>query len=139
MLMHARARGEVQAIGATTLNEYRQHIEKDGALERRFQKIMVDPTTPEETIEILSQIKDKYEQHHSVAYSGEAIDACVKLTDRYVTDHFLPDKAITALDEAGARAHLSNIHLPQHIIDLGEENEETKSEKHIIVQKQAFE
>src|SRR5690625_2476225 len=139
MLKPALARGEVQAIGATTLNEYRQHIEKDGALERRFQKIMVDPTTPEETIEILSQIKDKYEQHHSVAYSGEAIDACVKLTDRYVTDHFLPDKAIDALDEAGARVHLSNIHVPQHIIDLEEEIEETSKEKNGMVKKQHFE
>lgn len=139
MLKPALARGEVQAIGATTLNEYRQHIEKDGALERRFQKIMVDPTTPEETIEILSQIKDKYEQHHSVAYSKEAIDACVKLTDRYVTDHFLPDKAIDALDEAGARVHLSNIHVPQHIIDLEEEIEETSKEKNGMVKKQRFE
>lgn len=139
MLKPALARGEVQAIGATTLNEYRQHIEKDGALERRFQKIMVDPTTPEETIEILSQIKDKYEQHHSVAYSREAIEACVKLTDRYVTDHFLPDKAIDALDEAGARVHLSNIHVPQHIIDLEEEIEETSKEKNGMVKKQRFE
>ncbi|SHF39450.1 ATP-dependent Clp protease ATP-binding subunit ClpC [Fodinibius roseus] len=139
MLKPALARGEVQAIGATTLNEYRQHIEKDGALERRFQKIMVDPTTPEETIEILSQIKDKYEQHHSVAYSKEAIEACVKLTDRYVTDHFLPDKAIDALDEAGARVHLSNIHVPQHIIDLEEEIEETSKEKNGMVKKQRFE
>src|SRR5699024_24413 len=93
----ALARGEVQAIGATTLNEYRQHIEKDGALERRFQKILVDPTTPEETIDILSQIKNKYEEHHSVSYSDEAIDSCVTLTDRYVSDHFLPDKAIDAM------------------------------------------
>lgn len=139
MLKPALARGEVQAIGATTLNEYRQHIEKDGALERRFQKIMVDPTTPEETIEILTQIKDKYEEHHSVAYSKEAIDACVKLTDRYVTDHFLPDKAIDALDEAGARVHLSNIHVPQHIIDLEEEIEETSKEKNGMVKKQRFE
>ncbi|WP_372639139.1 ATP-dependent Clp protease ATP-binding subunit, partial [Fodinibius sp.] len=139
MLKPALARGEVQAIGATTLNEYRQHIEKDGALERRFQKIMVDPTTPEETIEILSQIKGKYEQHHSVAYSKEAIEACVKLTDRYVTDHFLPDKAIDALDEAGARVHLSNIHVPQHIIDLEEEIEETSKEKNGMVKKQRFE
>ncbi|MEX2368027.1 MAG: ATP-dependent Clp protease ATP-binding subunit, partial [Balneolaceae bacterium] len=103
MLKPALARGEIQAIGATTLNEYRQYIEKDGALERRFQKIMVEPTTPEETTEILKQIKSKYEKHHSVNYSDEAIDACVKLTNRYVTDHFLPDKAIDALDEAGAR------------------------------------
>jgi len=139
MLKPALARGEVQAIGATTLNEYRQHIEKDGALERRFQKIMVDPTTPEETIEILTQIKDKYEEHHSVQYSKEAINACVHLTDRYVTDHFLPDKAIDALDEAGARVHLSNIHVPQHIIDLEEEIEKTSNEKNGMVKKQRFE
>jgi len=139
MLKPALARGEVQAIGATTLNEYRQHIEKDGALERRFQKIMVDPTSPEETIEILTQIKDKYEKHHSVNYSKEAIEACVKLTDRYVTDHFLPDKAIDALDEAGARVHLSNIHVPQHIIDLEEEIEQTSNEKNGMVKKQRFE
>ncbi|HEX6981186.1 MAG TPA: ATP-dependent Clp protease ATP-binding subunit [Balneolaceae bacterium] len=139
MLKPALARGEVQAIGATTLNEYRQHIEKDGALERRFQKIMVDPTSPEETIEILQQIKDKYETHHSVRYSDEAISECVKLTDRYVTDHFLPDKAIDALDEAGARVHLSNIHVPQHIIDLEEEIERTSHEKNGMVKKQRFE
>ena len=139
MLKPALARGEVQAIGATTLNEYRQNIEKDGALERRFQKIMVDPTTPEETIEILTQIKDKYEDHHSVRYSEKAIDACVSLTDRYVTDHFLPDKAIDALDEAGARVHLSNIHVPQHIIDLEEEIEETSNKKNSMVKKQRFE
>ncbi|WP_138430223.1 ATP-dependent Clp protease ATP-binding subunit [Fodinibius saliphilus] len=139
MLKPALARGEVQAIGATTLNEYRQHIEKDGALERRFQKIMVDPTTPEETIEILSQIKEKYENHHSVAYSDKAIEACVSLTDRYVTDHFLPDKAIDALDEAGARVHLSNIHVPQHIIDLEEKIEETSDKKNGMVKKQRFE
>lgn len=139
MLKPALARGEVQAIGATTLNEYRQHIEKDGALERRFQKIMVDPTTPEETTEILDQIKVKYEKHHSVEYSDEAIEACVKLTDRYVTDHFLPDKAIDALDEAGARVHLSNINVPQHIIDLEEEIEQTSNEKNSMVKKQRFE
>lgn len=139
MLKPALARGEVQAIGATTLNEYRQYIEKDGALERRFQKIMVDPTTPEETIEILTQIKSKYEKHHSVRYSDAAIEACVKLTDRYVTDHFLPDKAIDALDEAGARVHLSNIHVPQHIIDLEEQIEKTSNEKNGMVKKQRFE
>lgn len=139
MLKPALARGDVQAIGATTLNEYRQFIEKDGALERRFQKIMVDPTTPEETIEILNQIKSKYEKHHSVRFTDEAIDACVKLTDRYVTDHFLPDKAIDALDEAGARVHLSNITVPQNIIDLEEEIESTGSEKNSMVKKQRFE
>ena len=133
MLKPALARGEVQAIGATTLNE------KDGALERRFQKIMVDPTTPEETIEILTKIKDKYEKHHSVQYSKEAVESCVRLTDRYVTDHFLPDKAIDALDEAGARVHLSNITVPQHIVDLEEEIEKTSNEKNSMVKKQRFE
>ena len=139
MLKPALARGDVQAIGATTLNEYRQFIEKDGALERRFQKIMVDPTTPEETNEILNQIKPKYEKHHSVRYTEDAIEACVKLTDRYVTDHFLPDKAIDALDEAGARVHLSNITVPQNIIDLEEEIETTSVEKNSMVKKQRFE
>jgi len=139
MLKPALARGEVQAIGATTLNEYRQHIEKDGALERRFQKIMVDPTTIEETIEILEQIKSKYEEHHSVRYSEDAINSCVKLTDRYVTDHFLPDKAIDALDEAGARVHLSNITVPQHIVDLEEDIEKAGNEKNSMVKKQRFE
>ncbi len=139
MLKPALARGEVQAIGATTLNEYRQYIEKDGALERRFQKIMVDPTDMEETIEILQQIKGKYEKHHSVRYSDAAIKECVTLTDRYVTDHFLPDKAIDALDEAGARVHLSNITVPQSIIDLEEEIEQTGNEKNAMVKKQRFE
>lgn len=139
MLKPALARGEVQAIGATTLNEYRQYIEKDGALERRFQKIMVDPTTLEETIEILNQIKSKYEKHHSVRYAGDAVESCVRLTDRYVTDHFLPDKAIDALDEAGARVHLSNITVPQHIVDLEEDIEKTSNEKNSMVKKQRFE
>ena len=139
MLKPALARGEVQAIGATTLNEYRQYIEKDGALERRFQKIMVDPTTIEETMEILKQIKSKYEKHHSVQYSDKAIEDCVKLTDRYVTDHFLPDKAIDALDEVGAKVHLSNITVPQHIVDMEEEIEKTSNEKNAMVKKQRFE
>lgn len=139
MLKPALARGEVQAIGATTLNEYRQFIEKDGALERRFQKIMVDPTTVEETREILDQIKGKYEKHHSVNYTDDALEACVRLTDRYVTDHFLPDKAIDALDEVGARVHLSNITVPQHILDLEEEIETTSREKNSMVKKQRFE
>ncbi|MEX0720379.1 MAG: ATP-dependent Clp protease ATP-binding subunit [Balneolaceae bacterium] len=139
MLKPALARGDIQAIGATTLNEYRQYIEKDGALERRFQRIMVDPTTAEETGEILNQIKDKYEKHHSVRYTEEALTACVKLTDRYVTDHFLPDKAIDALDEAGARVHLSNITVPQNIIDLEENIEVTSNEKNSMVKKQRFE
>lgn len=139
MLKPALARGEVQAIGATTLNEYRQYIEKDGALERRFQKIMVDPTSIEETTEILKQIKGKYEKHHSVRYSEAAVENCVKLTDRYVTDHFLPDKAIDALDEVGARVHLSNITVPQHIVDMEEEIEKTSNEKNAMVKKQRFE
>ena len=139
MLKPALARGDVQAIGATTLNEYRQYIEKDGALERRFQKIMVDATTPEETMTILNQIKSKYEKHHSVHYSEEAIKACVTITDRYITDRFLPDKAIDALDEAGARVHLSNITVPKHIIKLEEEIELTSSEKNNMVKKQRFE
>jgi len=139
MLKPALARGDIQAIGATTLNEYRQFIEKDGALERRFQKIMVDPTSPDETLEILNQIKGKYESHHSVNYVQEALTACVKLTDRYVTDHFLPDKAIDALDEAGARVHLANITVPKHIIQLEEEIETTSVEKNSMVKKQRFE
>ncbi|PTM16377.1 MAG: Clp protease ClpC [Bacteroidetes bacterium] len=139
MLKPALARGEIQAIGATTLNEYRQFIEKDGALERRFQKIMVDPTSPEETLEILEQIKNKYEKHHSVKYSEDAIQACVSLTDRYVTDHFLPDKAIDALDEAGARVHLSNISVPESILELEEQIEKIGAEKNTMVKKQRFE
>ena len=139
MLKPALARGDIQAIGATTLNEYRQFIEKDGALERRFQKIMVDPTTPEETVEILKQIKPKYEKHHGVRYHDDAIKACVSLTDRYVTDHFLPDKAIDALDEAGARVHLSNITVPKHIIELEEQIEKTSHDKNTMVKKQRFE
>ncbi len=139
MLKPALARGDVQAIGATTLNEYRQYIEKDGALERRFQKIMVDATSPEETITILNQIKPKYESHHGVRYSNEAINSCVRITDRYVTDRFLPDKAIDALDEAGARVHLSNITVPKHIIKLEEEIELISVEKNNMVKKQRFE
>lgn len=139
MLKPALARGEIQAIGATTLNEYRQFIEKDGALERRFQKIMVDPTSPEETLEILEQIKNKYEKHHSVKYSEDAIQACVSLTNRYVTDHFLPDKAIDALDEAGARVHLSNISVPESILELEEQIEKIGAEKNTMVKKQRFE
>lgn len=139
MLKPALSRGEIQAIGATTLNEYRQYIEKDGALERRFQKIMIEPTSIDETHEILKRIKAKYEKHHSVRYSEEALDACVKLTDRYITDHFLPDKAIDALDEAGARVHLSNISVPEHIVKLEGEIESTSNEKNTMVKKQRFE
>jgi ATP-dependent Clp protease ATP-binding subunit ClpC len=139
MLKPALARGDVQAIGATTLNEYRQYIEKDGALERRFQKIMVDPTSPEETLEILTKIKAKYEKHHSVQYSDDAILACVKLTDRYITDRFLPDKAIDALDESGARVHLSNITVPPSLLQLEDDIEKTSQEKNSMVKKQRFE
>ena len=118
MFKPALARGEIQCIGATTLDEYRQYIEKDGALDRRFQKVMVEPATPDETIEILNRIKEKYEEHHGVTYTDEAILACVSLTARYITDRFLPDKAIDALDESGSRVHLTNIHVPQNIIDI---------------------
>ncbi len=113
MFKPALARGDIQCIGATTLDEYRQYIEKDGALERRFQKVLVDPTSPEETLEILQNIKEKYEDHHLVTYTDDAIKACVSLTNRYITDRYLPDKAIDALDEAGARVHISNINVPQ--------------------------
>jgi ATP-dependent Clp protease ATP-binding subunit ClpC len=139
MLKPALARGEIQAIGATTLNEYRQYIEKDGALERRFQKIMVEPTSAEETLQILERIKKKYEKHHSVHYSDEALKACVTLTDRYIPDHFLPDKAIDALDETGARVHLSNISVPKEILQLEEEIEKISAEKNAMVKKQRFE
>lgn len=139
MLKPALARGEIQCIGATTLDEYRQHIEKDGALERRFQKIMVDPTTVEETVEILNNIKSRYEDHHNVIYTPEAIDACVKLTARYITDRYLPDKAIDALDEAGSRVHISNINVPEKIVKLEEKIEQTREEKIGAVKSQNFE
>ncbi len=139
MFKPALARGEIQCIGATTLDEYRQYIEKDGALDRRFQKVMIEPATQEETIEILNRIKDKYEEHHNVIYTPEAIDACVKLTTRYVTDRFLPDKAIDALDEAGSRVHLTNIHVPQSILDIEEKIEEVKVEKNRVVKSQKYE
>ena len=115
MLKPALARGEIQCIGATTLDEYRKNIEKDGALERRFQKIIVEPTTPEETLQILKNIKDRYEEHHNVMYTDEALEACVKLADRYITDRFFPDKAIDALDEAGSRVHINTISVPKEI------------------------
>src|SRR5256714_12268617 len=118
MFKPALARGDIQCIGATTLDEYRQYIEKDGALERRFQKVLVEPTSEEETIEILNNIKDRYEEHHNVNYTPEAIKACVTLTARYITDRFLPDKAIDALDEAGSRVHITNFHVPKNIIEL---------------------
>ncbi|PKP53227.1 MAG: Clp protease ClpC [Bacteroidetes bacterium HGW-Bacteroidetes-1] len=139
MFKPALARGELQCIGATTLNEYRQYIEKDGALERRFQKILIDPTSPEETIEILNNIKDKYEDHHLVKYEADAIEACVKLTNRYLSDRFLPDKAIDALDEAGARVHINNIHVPIEIIELENDIEETRLKKNKAIQIQKFE
>lgn len=139
MLKPALARGEIQCIGATTLDEYRQYIEKDGALERRFQKIMVDPTTAEETIEILHNIKDRYEDHHNVSYSDEAIVACVKLTDRYISDRHLPDKAIDALDEAGSNVHIANIVVPKSIDQLEKEIEHIKVEKLRAVKEQDFE
>ncbi len=139
MLKPALARGEIQCIGATTLDEYRQHIEKDGALERRFQKVMVEPTSMEETVEILNNIKERYEEHHNVYYTPEAIDACVKLTQRYISDRLLPDKAIDALDEAGSRVHISNIVVPEKIVKLEAEIEETKKEKIRAVKNQNFE
>lgn len=139
MFKPALARGELQCIGATTLDEYRQYIEKDGALVRRFQTVMVEPTNPEETIEILNQIKDKYEAHHNVNYTEEAIKACVSLTARYITDRFLPDKAIDALDEAGSRVHIKNIKVPQEILDLEKKLEEIREEKTKVVKSQKYE
>jgi len=139
MFKPALARGEIQCIGATTLDEYRQYIEKDGALERRFQKVIVEPTSVEETIEILNNIKDKYEEHHNVSYTPEAIDACVKLTNRYLTDRFLPDKAIDALDEAGARVHITNIEVPKLILELERKLEEVRESKNVVVKKQKYE
>lgn len=139
MLKPALARGDIQCIGATTLDEYRQHIEKDGALERRFQKIMVEPTSVEETIEILNNIKSRYEDHHNVTYTPEAIDACVKLTARYITDRYLPDKAIDALDEAGSRVHIANINVPEKIVKLEQKIEATREEKIAAVKSQNFE
>lgn len=139
MFKPALARGEIQCIGATTLDEYRNSIEKDGALERRFQKVMVEPTSVEETITILNNIKEKYEEHHNVSYTDGAIEACVKLTNRYMTDRFLPDKAIDALDEAGSRIHITNIEVPQQILDLEKQLEEVKEEKTAVVKKQKYE
>lgn len=139
MLKPALARGEIQCIGATTLDEYRQHIEKDGALERRFQKVMVEPTSPEETIEILNNIKERYEEHHNVSYTREALESCVKLTQRYISDRHLPDKAIDALDEAGSRVHISNIVVPDQIVSLEHDIENTKKEKIKAVKNQNFE
>lgn len=139
MFKPALARGEIQCIGATTLDEYRQYIEKDGALERRFQKVIVQPTTVEETIEILHNIKGKYEEHHNVDYTQEAIEACVKLTNRYMTDRFLPDKAIDALDEAGSRVHITNIDVPKQILDFERQLEKVRETKNSVVKKQKYE
>ena len=139
MFKPALARGEVQCIGATTLDEYRQYIEKDGALERRFQKVMVEPTSIEETKQILNNIKDKYEEHHSVKYTDAAIAACVTLTSRYITDRHLPDKAIDALDEVGSRVHLTNINVPEEIVKIEEEIENVKDEKSRVVRSQRYE
>ncbi|WP_373551804.1 ATP-dependent Clp protease ATP-binding subunit [Haliscomenobacter sp.] len=135
----ALARGELQCIGASTLDEYRQHIEKDGALDRRFQKVMVDPPSAEEAIHILHNIKSKYEEFHNVIYDDDAIKACVRLSDRYITDRFLPDKAIDVLDEVGARVHLKNIHVPKHIEDLEKQIEELKEQKNQAVKNQQYE
>ena len=139
MFKPALARGEIQCIGATTLDEYRQYIEKDGALARRFQMVMVDATSPDETIQILNNIKDKYEDHHNVVYTPAAIEACVKLSDRYISDRFLPDKAIDILDEAGARVHINNIHVPEDILRLEAEVENIKAEKNRVVKSQKYE
>jgi ATP-dependent Clp protease ATP-binding subunit ClpC len=139
MFKPALARGELQCIGATTLDEYRQNIEKDGALERRFQKIIVDATTPDETVSILSNIKERYEDHHLVRYTDEALDACVQLTNRYISDRFLPDKAIDALDEAGARVHITHMNVPSSIIEIENNIAEANQQKKDAIKKQQFE
>ena len=139
MFKPALARGEIQCIGATTLDEYRQNIEKDGALERRFQKVLIEQTTEEETVEILQNIKSKYENHHNVTYTDDALVACVELTSRYVSDRFLPDKAIDALDEAGSRVHIKNMNVPQEVIELEEELDRVRIHKNNVVKKQKYE
>ena len=139
MLKPALARGEIQCIGATTLDEYRKNIEKDGALERRFQKVLVEPTSPEETLQILRNIKDKYEEHHNVTYTDEALEACVRLTDRYVTDRYFPDKAIDAMDEAGSRIHLTHISVPRKIEEQERLIEEAQQHKNEAIRLQNFE
>ena len=139
MFKPALARGEIQCIGATTLDEYRQHIEKDGALERRFQKVLVEETSPEETLEILENIKEQYEIHHNVNYTHESLKACVDLTSRYMSDRFLPDKAIDALDEAGSRVNIKNMSVPKEIIDLEKQLEEVRESKNTVVKKQKYE
>jgi len=139
ILKPALARGEIQCVGATTLDEYRKYIEKDGALERRFQKVLVEPTSVEDTISILKNIKNKYEDHHNVTYSEQAIEACVKLTNRYMLDRFLPDKAIDAMDEAGSKMHISNINVPDSIVNLERELEEVRELKNTVVKRQKYE
>jgi ATP-dependent Clp protease ATP-binding subunit ClpC len=139
MFKPALARGEMQAIGATTLDEYRQYIEKDGALERRFQKVLVEPTTVEETVQILNNIKERYEEHHMVSFTPQAIDACVKLTDRYISDRHLPDKAIDAMDEVGSRVHITNINVPQEILDIEEKIEEINIQKANVIKQAKYE
>ncbi len=139
MFKPALARGEIQCIGATTLDEYRQSIEKDGALERRFQKVMVEPTSPDETLEILRNIRERYEDHHNVDYTDDALEACVSLTARYVSDRFLPDKAIDALDEAGSRVHISNIRVPETVVKLEKDLELIRTEKIQVVKRQKYE
>src|SRR5947207_5151250 len=139
MFKPALARGEIQCIGATTLDEYRQYIEKDGALDRRFQRVLVEPASMDETVEILNNIKDRYEDHHNVNYTPEAIKACVSLTTRYITDRFLPDKAIDALDESGSRVHISNIHVPNEIIEIEDKIQDIKNEKNKVVRSQKYE
>ncbi|MGZ3864217.1 MAG: ATP-dependent Clp protease ATP-binding subunit [Bacteroidia bacterium] len=139
MFKPALARGEIQCIGATTLDEYRQYIEKDGALERRFQKVLVEPATAEETLQILSNIKPKYEEHHNVTYTPEALKACVTLTQRYISDRHLPDKAIDALDEAGSRVHITNINVPKNVLEIEQKIEDIKEQKNQVVRNQKYE
>jgi len=139
MFKPALARGEIQIIGATTLDEYRKHIEKDGALERRFQKVVVEAASVEETMEIIGNIKDKYESHHNVIYTPEAIKACVDLTSRYMTDRFLPDKAIDALDESGSRVHISNIVVPKEITEIEKKILDVKEQKNEVIRSQKYE
>jgi ATP-dependent Clp protease ATP-binding subunit ClpC len=139
MFKPALARGEVQCIGATTLDEFRQYIEKDGALERRFQKVLIEPTTIEETVEILNNVKSRYEDHHNVNYTPEAIQACVKMTNRFITDRHLPDKALDALDESGSRVHITNINVPVEIIQIEKDIENVKEEKNHVVKSQKYE
>jgi len=139
MFKPALARGEIQCIGATTLDEYRQHIERDGALERRFQKVLVEQTNPEETLEILANIKEYYENHHNVNYTDDALKACVDLTDRYMSNRFLPDKAIDALDEAGSRVHINNMSVPQEVVDLEAQLDQVRDLKNSVVKKQKYE